>query len=292
MSITQEPTLEPMTTLLTYIGTDPSLVACAMHLIRDEVADVVGAVGRGVGYEQHSRMLLRKRPTGADEVVNLGRLGSDLSTRAFIGYVLPGGDGIVPPPDDRQPFRWRGWLFASTGQLPDLDVVRPGFLRELPDFLVRNIRGASDEELLFHRLLYHLRAIRPVIDGTGVPPANVMAAVSATLLELEELGDGATLALTLTDGETLYAATLGVPLTYLLVDGVRNCRRCVGQPLFAGHKPKRIDHDHLKAAILMPTPFGKEAEPAHEGWSRLAARSVACIRPDVGVECDELPPKE
>lgn len=250
-----------MTQVLAYIGADPNLVAGALHRFADGITDVAQARACGLGFEQESQMLLRKRPLGRPETVNLARQGSDLRTRAFVGHLTAAMPG---PPDDLQPFRWRSWLFAAVGDIP-APASRAEQLDALPDFLRRNVQGQTSAELMFHRFLSRLQGVTIDVAHPAIPVDDVLAALTQTASEIEgECG------IVLTDSRRIFGASTGVPLAWAQVDGIRSWRE---KPLFAGHEPKRADYPHMRAVALVECVGGLAS-----GWSEVAPGAAVALR--------------
>lgn len=263
---------ELMTKVLAYIGADPNLVAGVLHGFADAISDVEQARACGLGYEQESRMLLRKRPLGRPENVNLARQGSDLRTRAFIGH-LTTARGVAP--DNLPPFRWRNWLFATVGDVPAPES-RAAELEIFPDFLRRNIQGHSASELMFHRFLLRLKeeAIDPA--HPAVPDAEVLSALAGTLADVE-----ADVGVVITDSRRIFAACAGASkLAWARVDGIRSWRE---RPLFAGHEPKRADYPHMKAVAVVD--FG---EVVPEPWIVVESGTCVALRAEGQVEIQKF----
>jgi hypothetical protein len=250
-----------MTEVLAYIGADPNLVGGALHTFADGITEVADTRACGLGYEQESRMLLRKRPLARPEAVNLARQGSDLRTRAFIGR-LTAQRGMAP--DNLQPFRWRGWLFASVGELP-VPESRASVLATLPDFLFRNVQGQSAAELIFHQFLLRLKAVSVDVAHPSIPEDDVLTALAEVAGEL-----GVPAGLVLTDSRRIFAASTGARLAWAQVDGIRSWREA---PLFAGHEPKRANYPHMKAVALVEC-----AGEMSEQWTAVAPGTAVALR--------------
>jgi hypothetical protein len=263
-----------MTQLLSYVGTDPKLVAEALHRFEDVIDDVAEARGCGIGYEQESRMLLRKRHLRRPELLNLARQGGDLQTRGFLAQVVT-ASGRQVPPADLQPFRWKSWLFGCVGDVPE--GPRSTELAALPDFLRRNVQGDSSEELLFHRVLLRLRARTSDLSHPRVLSEDVLAA----LVETTEEAEGP-LGLILCDSRRIFAVVVGdVQLAWARVDGVRSFRE---KPLFAGHKPKHIEYPHMKAAVLVD--YSGELP---DGWTAVVPGTAIAFSAEGAVDVVDIP---
>ena len=242
-----------MDRLFAYIGNDANLVRCAVHqVIKPLEGHLAGAMsGWGMGYEQESQFLLRKRPQSTD--LDLMGLAGDLRSDSFVLHLRGEGQPQATPAD-MNPFRFRSWLFAQTGDLSQ-HIERKDAL-EIPDFLTRNIRGCSNSEQLFHRFLVHLKRERVPLQHPIAPTKPTLTALARTVAEAQrwarEGGEEALrLGVVLSNGRCLYVASVGEQFQFFKVSGVESCPICEGQPLFAGHRPKKTHHRHLRAALLV-----------------------------------------
>ncbi|HWE27397.1 MAG TPA: class II glutamine amidotransferase, partial [Polyangia bacterium] len=116
-----------MSRLFAYMGNDQDRVKCALHPARKLlVAD--GAAkdsfdAWGLGFYQGGEVLLQRRPKPPTEPVDFYALVKDLRTDVIIGHVRQGTVG-KPKNENTHPFRFRGWLFAHHGTIPNFDDVR------------------------------------------------------------------------------------------------------------------------------------------------------------------------
>ncbi len=210
-----------MSRLFAYMGNDPDRVACALYSARKLlVADPADASppaafdSWGIGFYQ-GEVLLQRRPKAPVEPVDFYAISKELRTDVIIGHVRAGTFG-KPKHENTHPFRFRSWLFAHHGSIPNFEQVQNRLLDAVPDFLRRNIRGQTDSEHLFHLLLAHLHEAGK-LDDANVSPFIVREALRATLLQLEEwIGSDAAraseCALAVTNGRILVATRHGKPV--------------------------------------------------------------------------------
>ena len=247
-----------MDRLFAYIGNDASLVRCAVCQSKEALSRHLAGqtTGWGMGYEQESQFLLRKRPQAPD--LDLMAVASDLRSQAFAIHVpdpahLPPRQTITPA--DMPPFRFRSWLFTHTGSLGAYAEHRDAM--ELPDFLTRNIRGGSASELLFHRFLVHLKNERVSLQHPVAPVRATTTALARTLAEARRWASSADqdaealrVGVVLINGRNLILGSIGDTFRVYTVKGGSSCALCEGQPLFAGHRPRKVRHDHLRAVMV------------------------------------------
>lgn len=254
-----------MSQFLAYAGSDPRQVARALTPALEHLEEVVTPYGWGLGYEQESQILLRKGSVGT-RPLSLARMGSELRTRAFVG-VIEGQKGRVPrTPENTAPFRWKGWLFGALGALPSLKERRAALLEALPDFLVRNLQGDSDAELLFHLFLARLRSHGITLQSLFVPLEATLQALREVLLELEaSAGQALEVAVAVSDGRNLVVVDAGVPLMAWRIHGLA---QMPGQE----HRPEvRRAHRDVQIHAVMVT---QAQEGAPQGWQPLPRRTL------------------
>src|SRR5437868_1291216 len=139
-----------MSRLVAYLGNDPERLACALFPARGALHTSLN--GRrcafGLGFVQAGDVLLQKRPRSADSDIDFFAQAKDLRADALIGRVST--EDADAPAENIDPFRFRSWLFASLGRVLGFDGVREKLLESVPDYLLRNLRGNSASEHLFH----------------------------------------------------------------------------------------------------------------------------------------------
>ena len=137
-----------MTRLLGYLANQSDRIRCALTL--EEATLHFGAAradGWGVGSYQGSDVLLRRKPTEARDTVKLLDLVRDLRTTCAIAHVRTATVGARSL-DNTHPFRYRHWLWAHNGTLPNFADARRKLTEEVPEHIARNVRGDTDSELV------------------------------------------------------------------------------------------------------------------------------------------------
>ncbi len=179
-------------------------------------------LGWGFGFYQAGEVLLRRRPIDDSETLDVAALTRDIRTDALIGHVRFPTTG-EPRTRNTHPFRYRHWLFAHTGTIARFDALRPRLVKSIPDFLLRNVRGDTDSELLFHLFLSFLHDAGNLVDNA---PANAAAAALSSSVSLvdrlsreEGAFDCGPAAILASNGEHLIALTRGVGMGYRVVLG-------------------------------------------------------------------------
>jgi glutamine amidotransferase len=281
-----------MSRLFAYMGNDPARVACALHsgrklLVANADESAAPFDSWGIGFYQ-GEVLLQRRPKAPVEPVDFYALSKDLRTDVIIGHVRSGTVG-KPKNENTHPFRFRSWLFAHHGTVPQFqERVREPLLAAVPDFLRRNIRGQTDSEHLFHLLLGHLHHAGRLDDG-HVPTMVVREALRATFAQIEswigeEEARAQECALAVTNGRILLATRHGRPVQLMRLESVIDCPVCRESTPPAGKPAKRVDHEHLRAVTLVADAPAVAGSP----WQEIPDQSFVAVAHDLSVEITKM----
>jgi glutamine amidotransferase len=278
-----------MSRLFGYMGNDQDRVRCALYPARSLLVADGAALPKfdswGIGFYQGGEVLLQRRPKPPSEPVDFYELTRELRTDVIVGHVRAGTVGS-PKNENTHPFRFRSWLFAHHGTIPQFTHIRDELLRSVPDFLFRNIRGQTDSEHLFHLMLAFLHDAGK-LDDANTTPAQVCEAVRASVAVVEKLvgADAARAmecALVLTNGRILVGTRHGRPVWLQKRDSISDCAVCrVSAPQF-GREPKRIDHEHLRSLLLVADV--PEAPPPSLGFVEIPDRTLVAAAHDLTIE--------
>jgi hypothetical protein len=116
----------------------------------------------------------------------------------------------------------------------------------VPEFISSNIKGESGEELMFHQFLTELHHAGQL--GKGQADARVCADSLASAIRGAQSHALAEYASVAVSERVVLFASVGVPLYYREVRGLTESRE---KPLFAGHRPKPIEHPSFKAFMVV-----------------------------------------
>lgn len=265
-----------MTHLLGYICSDSSLTPYAVDKVRREAwaEPAKPWSATGFGWLQESRTLLRKHPHHGTSVDMLG-LMADMSARSLVGHMSQKTNGGVDSLD-LQPFRFRKWVYAQTGRIPEFDAYRSDMLAETPDYLRRGVRGNTAAELLFLRFYHHMCEKNALARG-GVHGEAIANALAKTLDEVQSYrstGSDESLGVNIVAATErfLMAARTGPAIHLRLFEGMNHPAE---DPLFAGHRPKTVEHPQFRAAFL-----ASGLQPTQGAWHELPANSITWIDRD------------
>jgi len=160
----------------------------------------------GIGLYQGGDVLLKRRPQPTQGPIDFYAVASELRTDTFIAHARAATVGDNRN-ENTHPFRFRSWLFAHHGTLPGFggeDPARPSprqmaladaLRAEIPEFLLRNLHGQTDSELLFHLFLTrlyesnHLDADVRLVDAqAALHRTGVLDQADSPLLKQEGFG--------------------------------------------------------------------------------------------------------
>lgn len=261
-----------MSQVFGYLCSDDSLTAEVMRQYGAPLSQVrpEDRMGLGIGWLQDGRSLLRKHPERQAATVEVPQLLADIPTRALVGHIRHRDMGRAEALQ-LQPFRFRDWVWAQRGTKEAPEAVYEALLASVPDHVKRNIRGTSAAELLFHIFYTKVEAELSRTAQNDWPTlfATKMAETVRRLerLSAEEGGEelDSLLALAVTD-RYMVAGRLGAPLYYRVVEGIEEPGE---EPLFAGHRPRRVKHDRFRAVLVanhVDEPGWEEVPDRHVMW--------------------------
>jgi len=132
-----------MARLFGIIGNRPDLaarvLACEVEALRARSKG--GApLGWGIGFYQGGEVLMRRRPIDERQEIDVASLAADVRADLVIGHVRYATVGTLRT-ENTHPFRYRQWLFAQTGTVPEFEQVRDRLVGRviIYDFYMRNV---------------------------------------------------------------------------------------------------------------------------------------------------------
>lgn len=175
-----------MARLFGFIGNRPDLASRVLDVeaVALRVHANAGRVGWGLGFYQGNDVLLRRRPVDDRSVIDVANLTRDVRADVLVGNVRS-AKKVEPRTENTQPFRYRQWLFAHSGDVAEFDRLRDRLASSIPDFLQRNVRGETDSELLFYLFLSFLHDAGNLRESA--PGSVVTTALRSTLALVDRL---------------------------------------------------------------------------------------------------------
>jgi predicted glutamine amidotransferase len=259
-----------MSRLIGYVANRADRMRDALHqereLLSQETASA-GASGWGIGFYHGDEVLHKKRPTRAGEHVDWQNIAGEVRSDCAVLHVRQPTVGDFRA-ENAHPFRMRSWLFAHQGTIGRFDAMRGNLSEMIPDFLLRNIRGETDSEYLFHTVLALLHDAGQ-LDNPDVNQAHALPAISAAVTLVERLADevggsDTSLSFILTNGRSMYALRHGAPMVYVEREGLHDPPD--------DYTPPPTGSTPLRYVMLVS---GVEASPV--GYEAVPERAVAVI---------------
>ena len=172
----------------------------------------------GLGYVESGEVLLRRKPKSSETDIDFFDAMAGVQSDYIIGHASDADklDGN----ENTQPFRFRRWMYAQEGNIDNFEVVQPGLLEHIPDFMRRNIMGKTAAEHVFHVFLSLLHDAGN-LDDPKLPPVSahraLRAALALVLGQITKLGaqrpGGPNMGnLVVSNGRSLLAVRLAGPL--------------------------------------------------------------------------------
>jgi predicted glutamine amidotransferase len=135
----------------------------------------------GLGYVQGGDVLLVRTPKTSSSPVDLASPLAEIRSDCAIALAVRDKNDSVPGgTDNTPPFRFRRWLFAQMPGAGGLELANARLLAHVPEFLRRNIRGRTPEELVFHVFLAMLHD-EGNLDDANIPTAVQRRALATTM---------------------------------------------------------------------------------------------------------------
>ncbi|MCC6746536.1 MAG: class II glutamine amidotransferase [Deltaproteobacteria bacterium] len=258
-----------------FLSNDAGLLGPALSPFRAVLHEAKGAPhGWGVGYYQAGQPLLRKQPKTPEGELDFVSKIEALRSNFIIGH-RGGRRAGAQSTENTQPFRFRNWLFAHLGTVERFDEVKAGLLSSVPDFIRRNIRGATESEHLFHLFLAFLNDTGKM-DDPRVSGAVVGRALDTTVAYLDRLvtdrsGPPASHCCLATNGRIVVARSRGLPLRVTRHGSYTNVGR--------GPDDRPLSYPHLKAVMLAGGSI-----PEAPRWETVAEGHTVVIDAELNIE--------
>ncbi len=244
-----------MSSTLAILTSDSNLLRCQLALLKPRLGlAVVGAreEALGLGYVEADNILLRKRPA-TSESHEIDALASDVVSEILFFHTGPAGAGGFID-EEAMPLRFRRWLFIHHAALASPLATRAALLKDLPDFLQRQIKSSTASEVLFFSFLKRLRDIGRM-DDYEIPASIVSRMLADTVRQADQVersfGKVGDLGLFLTNGRAMVASRpADSPLRYALLEGIVRCQRCGIDETTSDSNPLLRAHRRVRGVVL------------------------------------------
>ena len=276
--------------LLGILATHPEWLPCLLEAQREHLRMPVSPErgGWGIGYYQQGEVLRRLTPLESAMPLDFHRLAHDVRSRVLVGHVRRASAG-GPSMANTHPFRFRDWLFAHCGDIPDFERLRPRLMQNMPEFLARDVAGETDSEVLFHLILTHLHEMGALREADSNADA-IAEATRRAIREADEAVTGSGLerppfALVVTNGVAMIAACRAQRMSIAQFDRLVDCRDCEGEKTGERCEILRRERSDLRGVIVVccPNDLPERYEPVSE-------ESLVVVKADATVEAIPLRP--
>lgn len=267
-----------MARLIGFIGNRPDLGTRVIELEARQLAvhRKPGVVpGWGVGFYQGGEFLLKRRPIDDRPQLDFRDITSGIRADMLIAHVRVGTVGVART-ENTHPFRYRQWLFAQTGTINAFATLRGRLSDSLPQFLLRDVRGETDAELLFHLFLSFLHDAG-LLDRPHVPSSTARAALRSSLalvdrLCAEEGHDPTALNLLVASPDYVMAAHGNERMATRVLHGALDLESILGD---GGLGRMRLPDFAACRLSIVASDFENNEAPA--GWTTVADRAIVTL---------------
>jgi hypothetical protein len=164
----------------------PQRLSAALEPVRSALTAQAPVSRWGLGYVQGGDVLLVRTPKGSATPIDLAsplaEIRSDCAVAVAVRDPVSSNHSASVPggTDNTPPFRFRRWLFGMTPGAGGLELVNARLMEHIPEYLRRNIRGRTPQELIFHVFLAMLHD-EGNIDDANIATAAQRRALAATI---------------------------------------------------------------------------------------------------------------
>jgi glutamine amidotransferase len=215
-------------------------------------------LGWGIGFYQGGEVLMRRRPIDDHATVDVAKVAADVRADVLVGHVRNATVGALRT-ENTHPFRYRQWLFAQTGTLPQFDAIRERLVASVPEFLRSSIRGETDAEILFYVFLSFLHDAGRLNDSlTEVGHVSDALRSSAAVVDgmAAEVGGGpCAINVMVSNGENVFALNRGSQMGYRVFSGKNDAEALIGEDLQLRRRTPELAQMHF---ILVASDFDDE----------------------------------
>ena len=267
-----------MSRLFGYMCNDPGMLQCALVGAQPLLRASDCPDGWGIGFYQGGEILLQRHPKPHPEGVDFYARIADLRTDIVVGHVRTATIGNQKN-ENTHPYRFRSWLFAHNGTLSRFSEFEGRIRETIPEFLLRNIRGQTDSELLFHLFLAFLHDAGK-LDDSAIRAREATKALKATTAFLDRLiGGPSDVNVVVTNGRIMLASRRKRTLLVQRQHGIMSCAIHKDSSDMRG---KAAPHEHLRSVLLVSEPPSLERLP--EGFEPVPDDSVVAVSRDLSTE--------
>lgn len=262
-----------MSQFISLITQDAALLPCELDRLREKVLVPADELV-GVGAWHEGQVVQRQYGVGGTREAMW-----DVSHSSSVMMAVTKPKAAEHVGNTSQPFRFRQWQFAVSGQIEQEREVKERLHEELPEFLSSMLHHSSWEEVLFARFLAELRTHHRLDEPSRDPSitamhlnrcADALEQISCALHQIKR----PSVAMAASNGQCLIVARRGeTPVYYSLWEGRAECAR---HHLSTGaNEAVPLVRDHRRRRTLVATSF--VPVDGGTGWVLLPDRSVLSV---------------
>jgi predicted glutamine amidotransferase len=261
---------------------DPERLACALFPARESLVAQAAPEGWGLAFFQGGEVLLQRHPKPVVGPLDFFNSVRELRSDYVVGHVRE--SGTQSKLENTQPYRFRQWVYAQSGQILQFSAIQAGMLEQIPDFLRRNIRGQNDSEHMFHLFLSFLHD-GGKLDDPNIRVVDAARAIGATTAMVDRLvsatqGEAAgtsAINVVITNGRIMLALRRGKPMWMRHANTIPDCRLCQTGDSRDARERRRVAHEHVRSTLVV-----SEADKlGPEGWEEVPESSIVAISRDL-----------
>ncbi len=251
-----------MVYLLATLANDAEYMPSLLYALGGELslAEPANNETWGVGYYADGRALIIKKPSSMLSDRGVYALAPKLHSRVLLACA--GATGEAPP------FRFRRWLFGSTGDLSVLANMQRAIREKLPDFVRSELSEGSGPALAFGMILAELHRAN-VLDDPLVPAELIVAAVSRATDTVQRLtaeaGGAVQAAYALSNGRIVLATAASVGLRWKVQEGLEALPDGPPDPALTDFKQIAAALKRFRAVVV-----SRQVQEGRSGWQEIA----------------------
>jgi predicted glutamine amidotransferase len=261
-----------------------SKIECAVKPYAEELNLRTGNAGAwGLGYYSAGELLQRIEPREQGEPLDVARTISGIQADLILMHTRSATVGPLRR-ENIHPFRFKEWMFAHNGTVQGFEAIQAKMQASMPPFLLRSIRGETDSENLFYVFLSFLYDAG-LLGRSDLGIGPIRDALQRTISMIDEVGKEKDMPISngsfiVSDGYSLVVLSRGVPVDYVLIEGIRDCSIC-RHSVRPGHlSSSRVNHEDLRAVIVR----SGNIEAGNSDFQRLPPNTFLMITKTHGIE--------
>ncbi len=270
-----------MVYLLAAIANDAEYTPALLHALGAELAVPESIPDQdeiwGIGYYADNRALIIRKPADILPRRSFYELSPNLTSRVVLATIERDPPGLERSP----PYRFRRWLFASTGNLSPLGDLTERIQDKLPDFVRTDAAGKGGPGLAFAMFLAELHRGGLLDDPMAAPQAlaEALGRTSQTIARLstEANQDPVAASYVATNGKHLLLAGGGVRIYWKEQRGLESLPEGPPDPALTDFKQIAEALKRFRA-IVVARDVGTSA-----GWNPIESGDLYHVSPTLQV---------